>query len=498
MTSQNAIKEVVILGGGTAGWMSASLLAKLLGDQLSITLVESEDIGTVGVGEATIPPIMHFNAALGIDENAFLSATHGSMKLGIQFENWGQVGDSYMHAFGDIGKGLGMTSFHQYWRRFKASNPNSDFWDFSLNFQAAKNKKFQKTTSNQPFNSLAYAYHFDAGLYAKFLRQFCEQHGVKRVEGKVDSVQTESNTGNIAGLTLSTGQQIKGDFFIDCSGFKGLLIEETLNTGYENWQHWLPCDRAMALQTTNDGDIEPYTRSIAHHSGWRWHIPLQHRTGNGLVYSSQYMNDDDAESFLRKEVTGEALTQVRKIPFVTGRRKKQWSHNVVALGLSSGFLEPLESTSLHLIQTGIIRLVKLFPQTQDDLSNATEFNRLSQVEMEKIRDFIILHYHLNQRQDSPFWKNCQTMDIPESLQRRIQLFKQQGMVFREQEELFAEVAWQQVFIGQNLMPSGWQTLANNISDAQLSGFMQDVQTIIRQNTSAMSGHSDYLKNNCAK
>ena len=364
MQQSQQIKQVVILGGGTAGWISAALLVKLLGKSISITLVESDEIGIVGVGEATIPPIMTFNAALGIDEKAFVRATKGTIKLGIEFENWRQIGDRYMHAFGGIGKEFPSCNFHHFWVRSQQLGMSYDFWDFSLAYQAAVQHKFAHLNKIDGVNlpGLSYAYHFDAGLYAQFLRQFSENLGVRRVEGKVSQVLRHADSGDIASLVLQDGQQIHGDLFLDCSGLHALLIEKTLNTGFEDWSHWLPADSALAVPCAAVDPITPYTKSIAHAKGWQWRIPLQHRIGNGFVYSSKYCTDEEAKATLLANLDGEPLAEPRKISFKTGRRRKQWNHNVVSIGLSSGFLEPLESTSIHLIQSGILRLLKFFPQ----------------------------------------------------------------------------------------------------------------------------------------
>lgn len=488
------IKNVVIIGGGTAGWITASLLAKVLGKTLNITLIESEQIGIVGVGEATIPPIINFNSALGLDEKEFVKATQGTIKLGIQFENWNQPGDSYMHAFGDVGKSFPFCDFHHFWLKQRQQGDKSNFWDYSLNYQAAIQNKFAKFNQikGTSLPGITYAYHFDASLYAKFLRKFSEGIGVKRIEGIVKTVKQNDETGYIESLQLENGQQIDGDLFVDCTGLAALLIEKTLHTGYEDWSHWLPCDRAVALPCESVKPIEPYTRSIAHDFGWRWRIPLQHRTGNGLVYSSKFISDKEAIETLRRNLDAPELATPRVIPFRTGRRRQQWHKNVIAIGLSSGFLEPLESTSIHLIQTAAIRLLKFFPHNGIKESEVAMYNRQSKMEFENIRDFIILHYKLNSRDDSPFWRHCQRMEIPESLQRKISLFSESGKVFREQDDLFTEIAWQQVMLGQGLLPEDFHPMTNTLSQHQIDDLMANLKTIIQKTVGQLPSHQDFL------
>lgn len=495
IVNTDKIKNVVIVGGGTAGWITASLLARVLGNVIDITLVESDKIGTVGVGEATIPPIISFNNALGIPEKDFLKATNGTIKLGIEFENWKQQGDSYMHAFGGIGKNFPFCDFYHFWLKHQQQNNNTNFWDYSLNYQAAKHNKFAKMPKIEGTNldGITYAYHFDAGLYAKYLRKFSEAKGVKRIEGLVNKVNVNHHSGAVDSLELENGCIIKGDLFVDCTGLAGLLIEKALNTGYEDWSHWLPCDRAMAVPCESIGDISPYTRSIAHDSGWQWRIPLQHRTGNGLVYSSKHMSDDQAKQVLLNNLDGKPLADPKIIRFRTGRRRKQWHKNVVSIGLSSGFLEPLESTSIHLIQTAATRLVKMFPHQGIKDVEVAEFNRQSKLEIEQIRDFIILHYKVNERHDSAFWRECQRMDIPETLARKIQLFRDSGKAFREQDDLFTEIAWQQVLIGQGVIPKDQHPLADQLTPQQLDELMANLKILINRSVDKMPSHNDFLK-----
>lgn len=481
------------MGGGTSGWVSAALLVRLLGKAIKITLVESEQIGTVGVGEATIPPIKTLNQALGINEADFIKHTKATIKLGIQFENWNQVGDSYMHAFGNIGKDLAFCGFDQLWLRSQSLGDKSDFWNYSLNYQAAKHAKFAQFDSipNTGMSGLVYAYHFDATLYADYLRQYSEQRGVVRIEGVVELVQLSDIEGRIQSLQLQDGSQLNADLFIDCSGFSATLIEGALNVGYDDWSSYLPCDRAVALQTAQDLPPPAFTRSIAHEAGWRWQIPLQHRTGNGLVYSHKYMSDDEATHKLMQSVDGEVCSEPRVITFKTGRRQQAWAKNCVAIGLSSGFLEPLESTSIHMVQTAITRLIKLFPHNGIKASEVAEYNQQSQDEIEHIRDFIILHYHVNHRPEA-FWQYCRSMDIPSSLQHKIDLFTHSGKVTNSTDSLFGSVAWQQVMIGQGIIPHDFHPIASTLSPQQLIEFQGNIKTVIDQVVAKMPSHQAFL------
>ena len=487
------IKSVAIVGGGTSGWITAAMLARVLGKNLAITLIESEQIGTVGVGEATIPPIRTLNQALGIDEADFIKKTKATIKLGIQFENWNQKGDSYMHAFGSMGKDLAFCGFEQLWFRSEQAGDKTDFWDYSLNYQAAKQGRFAKLESipNTGMNGLVYAYHFDAGLYAKYLRDYSEQRGVKRVEGIVEQVNLSSEDGAIESLLLPKGIIVEADLFIDCSGFKGLLIDDALGVGYEDWSHYLPCNRAVTVQTELSGAPRPYTRSISHEAGWRWQIPLQHRVGNGLVYSSEYLSDDAATTKLLEDLDGTLCNEPRVIAFKTGRRELAWHKNCIAIGLTSGFLEPLESTSIHLVQSAVTRLIKLFPHNGFKASEVLEYNRQTQDEIEHIRDFIILHYRLNNRPEA-FWQYCQTMDIPDSLRHKIELFRETGKLFNPVEALFSNVAWHQVMVGQGLLPQDYHPIASTLTPQQLSEFQQNIKQVIKQVVASMPTHQAFL------
>ncbi|MXR67271.1 tryptophan halogenase [Shewanella sp. JBTF-M18] len=493
-----AIKHLVIVGGGSAGWMAAAMLTRMMGEQLKITLVESDEIATVGVGEASIPPLQVFNRALGLNEYEFLKATQGTYKLGIEFEHWLTQGQAYMHAFGAQGKDLALTPFRHLWLN---SNPEStnDYWRYSLNFQAAKANKFQPLAQlpGTDLPGVTHAYHFDAGLYGKLLSKYSQQRGVRRIEGKITQVVLDKESGNIDYLDLADGQRVRGDLYLDCSGFRGLLIKQALKVEYEDYSQWLQCDRAIAMPTEASQPRRPYTRATAHKAGWCWQIPLQHRTGNGIVYSSQYMSDDEALSLLKKHVDSAPIGKPRTIQFTPGRVARQWQNNCVSLGLASGFLEPLESTSLHLIQSGIIRLIKLFPNQKNLDALRAEFNRQSAEEFEQIRDFIILHYKLNQRDYDPFWRHCREMSVPDTLTAKMALFSASGVINCPQESLFSESAWTQVMLGQGLMPSSAHPLAGALSQEQTAELLHNLNRIITKTTDAMASHDDYLKQHCA-
>lgn len=492
-----ALEKIVILGGGSAGWMTAAMLAKVFSKQLSITLIESPDIPTVGVGEATIPAIQTFNNVLGLNEHVFLKRTQGTYKLGIQFENWGQQGDSYQHAFGDIGRGLGITPFHHFWLKSNKAQATQTLWDYSVNAIAAKDNKFHPNSQigKTPLAGLTYAYHFDAGKYAKLLQEFAIAHGVEHLSASMGSV-TLDESGCIKTLVLDSGQAIQGDFFIDCSGSSARLIEQALGVKYESYQHWLFCDRAIAVQTKPLKSTPAFTRSIAKDEGWQWQIPLQNRVGNGLVYSSQFISAEQAEQQLLNSLETETITAPKHIKFTPGRREQQWYKNCLSIGLSSGFLEPLESTSLHLIQTSIARFIKLFPAQADCELSAHAYNLQAKIEFEKIRDFIILHYVVNQKQQ-PFWQKCRAMTLPESLQQRIALFKKTGTLSIQADELFSEVAWLQVLIGQGIKPQGYHPLADAISNAELDEFLANIGTIQQQYVTHLPTHEHYLQQFCS-
>lgn len=494
----NKIKKVVILGGGTSGWMSAALLKKVIGSAIDVELVESEQIGTVGVGEATIPPIQNVNAVLGIDEAEFLRETQGTIKLAIKFENWRKQGESYYHTFGSAGKSFAFCHFHHFWRRAQDLGFGGSLWDYDLNYLCAEEGKFAKINAKDPILNLAYAYHFDASLYGQYLRKLSERMGVVRTEGLVDKVQQDEQSGYITALKLKDGKEIKGDLFIDCSGFKGLLIQEKLGTGYDDWSHLLPCDRAIAVPSERFEHTVPYTRSIAHSAGWQWRIPLQHRNGNGLVYCSRYYSDDEAADILLSNLETKQIGDPNLIRFRTGRRRKQWNKNVISVGLSSGFLEPLESTSIHLIQTAIVRLIHLFPHDGIQQSTVDEYNKLSKLEFEQIRDFLILHYYVNERDDSRFWRDMRDLDIPDSLRQKIQLFADNGTLLREQNDLFLEASWLQVMLGQGIMPKDYHPVANQPSDEALKDMLDNIRSVKHDPIPKLPSHDAFLAQFCGK
>jgi tryptophan halogenase len=499
VTENKRIRKVVIVGGGTAGWMAAAALTRFFQGLIEIELVESDEIGTVGVGEATIPQIRLYTGLLGIDENEMLRRTQGTIKLGIQFRDWRRPGDVYMHAFGDVGGKLGMLDFHHYWLKARQEGHQDSLWDYSLNETAALAGRFDKLErlGDTPMAGLVYAYHFDASLFSRYLREFSEKRGVRRTEGRVVGVNLNGESGFIESVTLASGERVGGELFIDCSGFRGLLIEEALETGYDDWSLWLPCDRAVAVPCTTVSAPIPYTQATARGAGWQWRIPLQHRTGNGHVYASHYMSDDEAASILMSNLDGEATAEPRLLKFTTGRRKKFWNKNCVALGLASGFMEPLESTSIHLIQTGISRLLEYFPRSGFDTVEMDEYNRRCIYEFERIRDFLILHYHLNERTDSDFWIDRRNLPIPSELHRRMDLFRANGRIHREFDELFTEVAWLQVMLGQGITPAGYHPLADRVSPEQLQGFLGNIKRIIGTAVNKLPAHGDWIRNHCA-
>lgn len=490
------ITEITIVGGGSAGWMTAAALSKVLNRDYTIRLIESEEIGTVGVGEGTIPLIKLYNQGLDLDEADFIRRTKGAFKLGIHFVDWYARGASYIHGFGKIGQDLGLVPFYQYWLKLRQEGKAGPLDDYSINTVACNANKFMPAAQdrpNSPLADIAYAYHFDAGLYARYLREYAEARGVQRIEGKVVDFTLRAEDGFVESVTMENGTRIGGQLFVDCSGFRGLLIEQALHTGYEDWTHWLPCDRAVAVPCANaPGPITPYTRATARTAGWQWRIPLQHRIGNGHVFSSHYISEDEATAQLMSNLDGEPQADPRVLRFVTGRRRKTWNRNVVAIGLSSGFMEPLESTSIHLIQSAVARLVAFFPRVGFDQADIDEFNAHGDFEVEKIRDFLILHYHATARDDSPFWDYCRTMDVPDTLKRKMELFRSSGRVFREHTEMFAEVSWIQVLYGQGVHPRGYHALVDARDDAEVTGFVERVHGVIGNCVQAMPLHDDYI------
>ena len=487
-------RRIVIVGGGTAGWMTAAAMARFLMPGANVTLVESDEIGTVGVGEATIPAIGKFNDALGINEAEFLKSTGGTFKLGISFDGWGRRDQSYMHAFGIVGRGLGLLPFHHYWLRARAQGIAGPLGHYALNNIVASGNRFAhvERAADSALPLMPYAFHFDAGLYARFLRSFAESRGIVRREGRIDRVERDPENGDIAAVVLADETRIEGDLFVDCSGFRGLLIEQELATGYEDWSHWLPCDRAIAVPCASVAPMTPYTRSIARKAGWQWRIPLQHRIGNGHVFCSRHIGEDEACAILLANLDGEALAEPRTIRFATGRRKRAFVRNVVAIGLSAGFIEPLESTSIHLIQTAVNRLLELLPGGEIGDVQRDEYNRRTDFEIERIRDFIILHYHANQRHGEAMWDEVRNMPIPQELHQKIELFRASGAIFRDGEELFDIPGWIQVLIGQNVIPQHWHPIADQVADVGLRKFIESLEKAYVQDAARMTDHGQYV------
>lgn len=491
------LKRIVILGGGTAGWLSAAMLARVVRKSIEIVVVESEEIGIVGVGEATIPPLVNLFIFLGIPEAEMLSKVQGTYKLGIEFVNWGQTGERYLHAFGNPGRDLGIVPFYQYWLKAQSEGRGGSLWDYSLNTQAAFAHRYAPVRQiDGGIEGLTHAWHFDAGLLARYLRAGCESQGVRRHEGKVIGVNLRPDDGFIASLALESGDTVEGDLFIDCSGFRGVLIEEALKAGYDNWSHWLPNDRAIAVPSQNKGPLLPYTRATAHTAGWQWRIPLQHRTGNGHVFSSAFMTEDEAARILLDHLDGEPLADPRTIRFTTGRRRQSWVKNCLALGLASGFLEPLESTSIHLVQSGMTRFLKLFPDRGFNPLTIAEYNQQTAHEYERVRDFIILHYHATQRSDSAYWTHCRHMALPDSLSHKLAYYREHGRLLIEEGDLFRESNWAQVLIGQNIVPDAASPLTHAVEDAALDDYMANIKRLIAHAATGLPTHADYIAQHC--
>lgn len=488
----NKINKVVIAGGGTAGWMAAASFAKLIGKTLDIVLIESDEIGTVGVGEATIPTLLTLHEMLDIKEQDFVKAVQGTFKLGISFENWRDVNEDYFHSFGWTGKDHWAAGFQHFWLKGHKQGIVKEFGDYCNELIAARYNRFAVL----PNNGLNYAYHFDASLYAKFLRKIAEEHGAVRKEGKISQVEQCPDSGYISSLKLQSGEVIEGDLFIDCTGFRGLLIEQTLHAGYDDWTHWLPCNSAVAVQTESVSKPVPFTRSIAREAGWQWRIPLQHRVGNGVVFSDRYWSDDEAVDKLLSNVEGKLLTEPRVIKFNTGQRRKHWHKNCVAMGLSSGFIEPLESTSIHLIQRAVIRLMQMFPYDGIRQPDVDEFNNQMKFEIDNVRDFIVLHYNVTNRTDTAFWRHCRSMEVPESLKHRIELFRQSGRVFKVPTELFGENSWIQVMLGQGLMPEQYHPIVNMMSDEELKVFLEGIHRGVHKLVDQLPDHQQFIDHYC--
>lgn len=487
------VKRYIVAGGGTAGWMAASLLAKTMGEEIELILVESDTIGTVGVGEATIPPLLKFNNLLKINEADFMRETKATFKLGINFENWKDVGEDYFHSFGHTGKDHWTSGFHHFWLSGRARGLASSFDDYCLEVVAGLQEKFAQL----PSNGLNYAYHLDSAAYSKYLRKIAEDNGAVRKEGKIEQVNLNPENGYIKSLTLTSGEVLEADFFFDCTGFRSLLMGQALHVSYDDWSHYLPCDSAIAVQTKSVGEPKPYTRAIAHDAGWQWRIPLQHRTGNGLIYCGRYLNKDAALDRLLSNVEGETITEPNFIKFQTGARRKQWEKNCVVLGLSAGFMEPLESTSIHLIQRCITRFLRMIPAREISQADIAEYNDQTFEDMDKIRDFLILHYRVTERRDSEFWRYCAGMQIPDSVQQKINLFSETGRVFRKNEELFAENSWVQCMMGQGMMPKAYHPIADKMTDEEIEYFLGQIKDNVANTANTLPSHQDYIRQYCS-
>ncbi|WP_424339751.1 tryptophan halogenase family protein [Henriciella sp.] len=500
MLSDEALETIVIVGGGTAGWMTAAALSRITANgRTKIRLIESDEIGTVGVGEATIPPINAFNQLLGIDENEFVAATQATFKLGIEFVDWLRPGHAYMHPFGEFGLDIEAVKFYQFWLKYSREQSIPPIEQFCMSAVAARQGKFL-TPGADPrsvLSTLAYAFHFDATLYARYLRRLAEGRGVMRTEGKVVGTTLRGEDGFIDHVLLDSGEEIEGDLFIDCTGFRALLIGKALGVDYQDWTHWLPCDRAIAVPSHRRGDPIPYTKAMARPAGWQWRIPLQHRTGNGHVYSSEFMCDEEAERLLLETLDAEPAASPRQLRFTTGRRERFWEKNCVAIGLSAGFMEPLESTSIHLIQAGISKLIALMPDKSFARVEREEYNRLTAMQFEHIRDFLILHYKATEREDTGFWRYVRHMDIPDTLQRKMDLFCSKGRIFRFEDELFGESNWLAVMLGQGLRPRTWDPMVDTIEPQKALQTMQHIHRLMQDVASKMPTHQAYIDRYCA-
>lgn len=493
------LEHLVIVGGGTAGWMAAAAIGKVFRNSaMKITVVESSAIGTVGVGEATIPEIFNFNKVLGIDEREFLRFTHGTFKLGIEFVDWLEPGAAYIHPFGRYGTAIGSVPFFHYWQRLYNLKQANPLPDYCFCIAACRQNKFSRPVNipNSPLSEIDYAYHFDATLYAAFLKKYSEACGVKCVDAKVTTVIRNKENGYIQSLCLDSGLKIEGDFFIDCTGFKGLLIEEALRSGYEDWSHYLPCDSAVAVASPRLDPLPPYTRATARDAGWQWRIPLQHRTGSGYVYSSHFISDDKARDTLLQNLEGAAASEPKVLRFKTGMRRKQWNKNCIALGLASGFLEPLESTSIHLIYEAIANFLGLFPTKVVQRELIDKYNQLQLRSFTTIRDLLIFHYWSTKRQGSDFWDYCQNMDIPDRLSHKVELYQKTGRIFREDNELFSDVSWISLFVGQGLTTSQYNSIADVMPEAELKQKLDEVFSIVQAASQALPAHGDYIEKYC--
>lgn len=494
------IRKVVIVGGGTAGWMAAAALSKIMGSfpGLSIELVESEAIGTVGVGEATIPQINLFNAMLGIDENEFVRETHATYKLGIEFVDWTRLGHRYIHPFGFYGPDMMGIEFHHFWLKGRTLGDASELDAYSIAAVAAKMGRMARPTPanpNSPLSRIGYAFQFDAGRYARYLRGRAERRGAKRIEGRIVAVERDGESGFVTAVVLESGKRVEGELFIDCSGFRALLIGQELGVPFVDWSHWLPCDRAVAIPCTLAGDREPLTRSTARPAGWQWRIPLQHRIGNGHVYCSAHMSDDEAIALLLANLDGEPLAEPNRLRFLAGHRERAWEKNVVALGLAGGFLEPLESTAIHLVQAGIARLMTLFPTRAFGAAEIERYNALTVRDYVDIRDFLVLHYCAVERDDTPFWDYCRNLDPPDGLKAKLAMFRSTGRVFREHEELFTETSWLAVMVGQGIRAGGYHPVADLLSDTETLERLAHVREVVARAAGQMPPQEAFLDMN---
>lgn len=490
------VRDIVIVGGGTAGWMTAAALAHRFGETgASITLIESTEIGTVGVGEATLPQIRYFNRSLGIDEREMMARTSATFKLGIEFCDWGKLGDRYTHPFGAYGETIGPADFHHYWVRGKTLGAAQDFGDYCYPIVAARNDRFTVPDDDpeSPLKAFSYAFQFDASLYGVFLSDFAKRKGARRIEGKIISARLDGETGFVAGVTLESGREIAGDLFVDCSGFRGLLIEQQLETGYEDWSAYLPCNRAYAVPCAIADPAGPYTRATARKGGWQWRIPLQHRIGNGHVYCDRYISDQEAVDQLMTTLEGEPLADPKQLFFKTGKRRKLWRRNVVAIGLSGGFLEPLESTSIDLIQSGIVNLLALFPERECAAADQDEYNRLMDLEFERVRDFLMLHYVATQRDDAALWRDMRNMEWPDSLKYKIDAFRRRGIVPEYTHGLFLPPSWLSVFIGQNILPEAYDPRVDRMSEQELAANLERIRSGIADAAAQTERHGDFLQ-----
>lgn len=493
------LKRIVIAGGGSAGWMTAAALSSLLDPQsVSITLIESDEIGTVGVGEATIPDIINFNRMLGLKEDEFMKATQATFKLGIEFIDWARKGDAYIHPFSVHGVDMNGIDFHQYWLHTQAHGNAHPIEHYNICAVAAAHNRFALPVPDprSVLSYIRYAYHFDATLYARYLREYATARGVKRIEGKIQEVLQAPESGNLTGLRLDSDAIVPGDFFFDCTGFRALLLEKTLGVPYVDWRHWLPCDSALAVPCRHAGPLTPYTRSTARTAGWQWRIPTQLRTGNGHIYCREFMSDDEAAAVLLANLDGEALAAPRQIRFAAGHREEFWKKNCIAIGLSAGFLEPLESTSIYLIQEGISRFISLFPDASLPEVVRTEYNRHMRQEFEQVRDFIVLHYCATERDDTPFWNYCRNMSIPDSLRHKIELFREAGRVFRYEEELFARSSWVAVFLGQRVAPRRVDPIVATLPPAGVQHSLESMRTAMLNAAGAMPTHAQFIAHYC--